>query len=87
MKSRNQYIFQRGKNRTYYVRRRIPQPLRALYSGRREVVRSLRTADFREASSRAAFELASIEAEFVQRRRELELSRSSLVPRRVQHLT
>lgn len=50
-------------------------------------MRSLGTADFREASSRAAFEPASIEAEFVQRRKELDLSRASLVPRRVHQLS
>lgn len=87
MKNQTQYLFQRGKYRTYYVRRRIPEPLRTLYGGRREFVRSLGTADFREASSRAAFELASIEAEFVQRRKEIELSRASFAPRRVQQLS
>jgi len=87
VKKQTQYLFQRGKYRTYYVRRRIPEPLRVLYGGRRELIRSLGTADFREASSRATFELASIEAEFVQRRSELALSQASLVPRRIHQLS
>ncbi len=68
----------RGKGAIRYVRRRIPASLRLAYpAGQTEIVRSLGTADHREAKRRAILELARIEAEFKQRRAQLDLTRAS----------
>ena len=45
MKSVSENLFQRGKLKTFYVRRRIPTALLSYFDGRKEIVRSLKTSD------------------------------------------
>lgn len=56
----------------YYLNMRVPTELRPLY-GKREIFRkSLGTSDFREAVSRVRFEAFKLDAEFEDKRREME---------------
>lgn len=81
-------VFKRGKGGVYYVRRRIPKVLLSAYPrGQMEIVRSLRTADSREARSKAILELATIEREFAAKRCKIDLSRASEHPLSVRKLT
>lgn len=81
-------VFKRGKGGVYYVRRRIPKALLTAYRrGQMEIVRSLRTADSREARSKAILELATIEREFAAKRSEIDVSRASEHPLNVRSLT
>ena len=62
-------VFLRGPGDVYYVLRRIPRALLTAYPrGQKEIARSLRTADPKEARSKAILELAAIEREFRARR-------------------
>jgi integrase len=82
------YIYERGKHGIKYVRRRIPTALRLAYPPKQtDIVRSLGTADLREAKSRAHIELAKIEAEFQAARNRLDLSNASMNAKRVSKLT
>lgn len=70
----------------YYLRVRVPDTLRQII-GRREIVRTLRTADYREAVRRLAFENAKIEILFEQaRRRRAEQPNSNLSDEDQNHL-
>ncbi|MHB1571709.1 MAG: DUF6538 domain-containing protein, partial [Solirubrobacteraceae bacterium] len=81
-------VFRRGKHGVFYVRRRIPRALLSAYpGGQTEIARSLRTADSREARSKAILELAAIEREFAAKRSEIDLSRASEHPLSVRSLT
>jgi len=74
-------VFKRGKRGVYYVRRRIPKALLTAYPrGQMEIVRSLRTADAKQARSKAILELANIERDFAAKRSEIDLSRASENP-------
>jgi integrase len=80
-------MFPRGKHGIFYVRRRIPAAILAAYpASQTHVTRSLRTADLREAKSRAYAELSRIDAEFKRKRERLDLSRASLAAKRVSKL-
>lgn len=87
MKAISEGIYQRGKHGTKYVRRRIPADIRAAYPASQEhIVRSLGTADLREAKERARVVLTRIDTEFRLKRQELDLSRVSLNPKRIARL-
>lgn len=84
-KDRN--VFQRGKQGVFYIRRRIPSSLLTAYPrGQTEIVRSLATADARQARPKAILELAAIEREFAAKRSQIDLSRASEHPVRVRKL-
>jgi integrase len=88
MKAISEHICERGKRSTKYIRRRIPARLRAAYPAKQtHIIRSLGTADLREAKARAHAELARIEAEFEQKRQQLDLSRASVAVKRVSKLS
>lgn len=56
----------------YYLNIRVPKDLRGLY-GKRDILRqSLGTSDYREAISKVRFEACKLEAEFAEKRREME---------------
>lgn len=81
-------IYARGKRGLMYLRRRIPAALRTAYPpGQTEIVRSLGTADLREAEARSTLELARILAEFAEKRTQLDLRRASLAARRIRKLS
>ncbi|CAM3531921.1 hypothetical protein BOSP111201_10710 [Bordetella sputigena] len=87
MKAISEGVYVRGKHRTFYVRRRIPAALRAAYPARQEhITRSLSTSDWRVAKELARAENARIDAQFRQKRQELELSEASLAPERISKL-
>lgn len=87
MKAISENLYTRGKHGIKYVRRRIPVAIRAAYPAHQQhVVRSLGTADLREAKERARAELARIDSEFRQKRQELDLSRASLAAKRIAKL-
>lgn len=87
MKAISESIYARGKHDNLYVRRRIPAALRAAYPSQQEhVVRSLGTTDRRIAKERARAENSRIDAEFEQKRRELNLSQASRQPKRCSKL-
>ncbi|NYE62459.1 integrase [Duganella sp. 1224] len=88
MKAIAENIYERGKRKTKYVRRRIPAALRHAYpANQSHITRSLGTSDLREAKARAHAELAFIEAEFAQARERMELSRASLAAKRISKLS
>lgn len=63
-----EYLFQRSKRGTFYVRQHVPVDLAgAISGGRKEVVRSLRTADPSVAKSRLHKELCRIETDSLRR--------------------
>ena len=87
MKASSEGIYQRGKHGTKYVRRRIPADIRSAYPASQEhIVRSLGTADLREAKERARAELTRIDSEFWLKRQDLDLTRVSLNPKRIARL-
>lgn len=74
-------VSQRGKRGVFYVRRRIPSSLLTAYpQGQTEIVRSLATADARQARPKAILALAAIEREFAAKRSQIDLSRASEHP-------
>lgn len=76
MKSISENLFCRGKRKTYYVRKRIPQALlRAYPIGKFEIVRSLQTGDKAEAGKRLRAELVRIDAEFDLKLQEMQKQR------------
>lgn len=80
-------VYARGKRGNLYVRRRIPAAIRAAYPSHQEhVVRSLGTSDRGAAKELARAENTRIDIEFRQKRQELELSRASLVAKRISKL-
>ena len=87
MKAISESLYERGKHGIKYVRRRIPAALRQAYSNQTHITRSLGTSDLREAKTRARAELAKIEAEFVQARERLDLSRASRAAKRIGKLS
>jgi len=88
MKAVSDGLYRRGKHGNMYVRRRIPAAIRAAYpSNQTHVIRSLGTADQREAKSRAYAEFAQIAAEFELKRQQLDLSRASKAVKRVRKLS
>ncbi|WP_031407705.1 site-specific integrase [Thiomonas sp. FB-Cd] len=87
MKSISENVYARGKHGNLYVRRRIPAALRAAYPPHQEhIVRSLGTADRRFAKELARAENTRIDAEFRQKRQELNLSQASLTPKSIAKL-
>lgn len=71
-------VSQRGKHGVHYVRHRIPRGLLTAYPrGKREIVRSLRTADPRKACSKAILALAAIKGEFRAKRAQIDVSCAS----------
>lgn len=87
MKAISESLYERGKHGIKYVRRRIPAALRLAYPNQTHITRSLGTSDLREAKARAHAELARIEAEFVQARERLDLSRASRAAKRIGKLS
>ena len=84
MKTVSENVYARGKHGNLYVRRRIPAAVRAAYPTQQEhVVRSLGTADRRAAKELARTENTRIDAEFRQKRQEIDLSRASLTTKRI----
>lgn len=84
----SKFVYKRGKHGIKYVRRRIPTAIRSAYPpNQTHIVRSLGTADSREAESRSHAELARIEAEFKLKRQQLDLSRASMTAKRVRKLS
>lgn len=72
MESVQEYLSRRGKRGTYYLRRRIPSDVRDAYPAHKaEVSRSLRTSDISVAKQRLYAEMASIDAQFEERRERL----------------
>ena len=65
--ARHPWLFNR--NGRYYLRARVPADLVAVM-GRREVKKSLKTSDLREARRRINVEAAELEAQFADARRE-----------------
>lgn len=87
MRAVSENVYARGKHGNLYVRRRIPAAIRAAYPPHQEhVVRSLGTADLRAAKELARAENTRIDAEFRQKRQELDLSRASLAAKRIAKL-
>ncbi len=88
MKALSEGLYRRGKRGNMYVRRRIPAAIRAAYPQHQtHIIRSLGTADQREAKARSHTELAKIEAEFELKRQQLDLSRASKAVKRVRKLS
>ncbi len=80
-------VYARGKHGNLYVRRRIPAAIRAAYPAHQEhITRSLGTSDRRAVKELARAENTRIDAEFRQKRQELELSRASLAAKRISKL-
>lgn len=87
MKAISECIYERGKHGMKYVRRRIPAAIRAAYpANQTHIVRSLGTADTRDAKERARAELTRIDAEFRMKAERLDLSRASMAAKRVTKL-
>ncbi len=87
MKAISENVYARGRHGILYVRRRIPASLRAAYPAHQEhIVRSLGTADRRSAKELARAENTRIDAEFRQKRQELDLSQASLTPKSIAKL-
>lgn len=87
MKAISENLYTRGIHGTLYVRRRIPAAIRAAYPAQQEhIVRSLGTADRRAAKELGRAENTRIDAEFRQKRQELDLSRASLAAKRIAQL-
>ena len=87
LKAISENVYARGKHGILYVRRRIPAALRAAYPAHQEhIVRSLGTADRRSAKELARAENTRIDAEFRQKRQELDLSQASLTPKSIAQL-
>lgn len=82
-----EFIFKRGKGSTLYVRRRIPANLRGAYPKKTHITRSLGTSSMPEAKARARLELAQIDAQFLDAREKLTLSRASMAAKRVKKLS
>lgn len=83
MKAISENIYARGKHGNLYVRRRIPDAVRAAYPSHQEhVVRSLGTTDRRAARELSRAENSRIDEEFRQKRVELNLSQASRQPKR-----
>lgn len=88
MKAVSDGLYRRGKYGNMYVRRRIPAAIRAAYPQHQtHIIRSLGTADQREAKARSHAELAKIAAEFELKRQQLDLSRVSKAVKRVRKLS
>lgn len=82
------YLFARGDVGTLYCRRRIPEAIRAAYpSGKREITCSLGTSDISAAVIQLRLELVKIDAEFDDKRRELEQRQTQRKLRRLQSLS
>lgn len=80
-------VYARGKHGNLYVRRRIPASILAAYPVRQQhVVRSLGTSDRRLGKELARAENTRIDAEFRQKRQELDLTRASLAAKRIAKL-
>jgi hypothetical protein len=72
MRAISEGIYQRGKYGTKYVRRRIPADIRSACPASQEhIVRSLGTADLREAKDLAHAELTHLDIEFRLKHQEL----------------
>jgi hypothetical protein len=81
-----QHILQRGA--THYVRVRIPAQLRPAYPAEQtHVLENLQTDDEREAKARGHSTLARIYADFEIKRAQLDLTPTSLSPKRIEKLT
>lgn len=88
MKTLSENIYQRGKHKMAYVRHRIPAAVRSAYPSKTiHIIRSLGTSDIRDAKARARLELMRIDAEFEQKRQELELSRAAQSTKRISRLS
>jgi integrase len=88
MKTLSENIYLRGKHNMVYVRRRIPAAIRSAYPlNTTHIVRSLGTSDIREGKARARLEMTRIDAEFEQKRQELELSRATQSAKRISKLS
>jgi hypothetical protein len=57
-----------SKTGAYYLRRRIPADLLSSYPGKKEIVFSLRTKEYRTAVERLRLEDAKLTTEWIQRR-------------------
>lgn len=65
MQSVSENLYRRGKRGTYYLRRRIPTPLRDAYPpGKVEISCSLRTSDYGLAKQRLHAQMSAVDAQF-----------------------
>lgn len=87
----SEHLVRRGKRRTFYMRKRIPQHLRDAYPRTKtEVLRSLRTSDAEVAKVRLRAELVALDQQFERMRVKLEgrwKSPASQAVQRVEHLS
>jgi len=87
MKAISEGLYERGKHGNLYVRRRIPAAIRAAYPAHQEhITRSLGTSNQRGVKELARAANSRIDAEFRQKRQELELSRASQSAKRIAKL-
>ncbi|WP_418134709.1 DUF6538 domain-containing protein [Acidovorax carolinensis] len=84
MNAVDEFIYERGKRCTKYLRRRIPADLRAAYpSQRTHITLSLGTSDLREAKVRARATLMRMDAEFDNARQRLGSRQTALAARQI----
>jgi hypothetical protein len=88
MKVLTENIYLRGANRIAYVRRRIPTAIRAASPPNvTHIVRSLGTADVKQAKILGRKELSLIDEEFEQKREQLDLGQASVSSKRIAKLS
>ena len=86
MQAVSENLYRRGKRGTYYLRRRIPTPLRDAYPpGKEEVSCSLRTSDYTLAKQRLHAQMSAIDAQFERQKIKL-AQRWNAVDRTAQHV-
>jgi integrase len=84
MNAVDEFIYERGKRCTKYLRRRIPADLRDAYpSQRTHITLSLGTSDLREAKVRARAKLMRMDAEFDKARQRLGSRQTDLAARQI----
>jgi integrase len=88
MKVLTENIYLRGAKKIAYVRLRIPTAIRAAYPPNvTHIVRSLGTADVKQAKILGRRELSLIDEEFEQKRETLDLGRASVSSKRIAKLS
>lgn len=65
---KNSYLILRGK--TWYPRLRIPKDLLEAFKPKKEIMRSLKTTDYKEACIRITVQKAHVEAEFAKKHKQ-----------------
>ena len=74
------HIQRRGTSGIYYIRRRIPNDLLPFFAPKKEIARSLKTKDPKEAKERGRLEAIKIDQQFAAAYRTLEQGQAHKAP-------